>query len=152
MSNKLNVKQIFQEQLFVTSEPSEITTVVGSCIAVCLWDNEKKIAGMNHYMLPLWNGDGLKTLKYGNIAIVRLVDEMYNAGAKKKNLVAKVFGGAAINLSQTFGVGERNIKVAYDVLADCGIPIVAKDVGSNRGRKIILSSIDGGVFIRYASS
>lgn len=150
MSLVLSKKTIHQEQLFVASEPYEITTILGSCVAVCLWDERFQIAGMNHYLLPLWNGEGLKSIKYGNIAIMRLIEEMGKNGAIKRNIVAKIFGGAAINLDKAFSVGEKNIRVAKDTLADFGIPIIAEDIGGNKGRKIILSSIDGSVYVKYA--
>ncbi|MEY4503983.1 MAG: CheD chemotactic sensory transduction, partial [Pseudomonadota bacterium] len=63
---------------------------------------------------------------------------------------AKIFGGAAINIDQEFGVGAQNIKVAQDILTDFNISIITHDVGLNKGRKIILSSVDGSVFVRYS--
>ncbi|MBF0165687.1 MAG: chemotaxis protein CheD, partial [Magnetococcales bacterium] len=60
--------------LFAQNGAYVITTVLGSCIAVCLWDRMRKEGGMNHYKLPLWNGDGLPSPKYGNIAIAKLIE------------------------------------------------------------------------------
>ncbi|MBU0633227.1 chemotaxis protein CheD [bacterium] len=124
-------------------------TVLGSCVAVCLWDSKNCVAGMNHYLLPLWNGEGFKSLKYGNISILKLVDEMILKGAVKHNLVAKIFGGASINLAKTtFCVGEQNIRIAEHILSDLKIPIVARDVGGTKGRKVVISSIDGSVYVK----
>jgi chemotaxis protein CheD len=144
----LPLKIIVQEQLYVAKEPMEIMTVLGSCIAVCLWDHQCRIAGMNHYLLPLWNGEGFKSLKYGNISIKRLLDEMIVNGANKSNIVAKIFGGATINLDSSFSVGDRNISIAEDVLTDLNIPIIARDVGGALGRKVIISSVDGSVYVK----
>ena len=144
----LPLKIIVQEQLYVANEPTEIMTVLGSCIAVCLWDQKFQVAGMNHYLLPLWNGEGFKSLKYGNVSIVRLLDEMIYKGAYKQNIVAKIFGGATINLSSAFSVGDRNISIAVDMLSDLNIPIVARDVGGTQGRKVIISSVDGSVYVK----
>ena len=145
------VKIIHQEQLYVAKGATEIHTILGSCVAVCLYDERFKIAGMNHYLLPLWNGEGLKTLKYGNISIERLIEEMLKNGAIKKNIVAKIFGGASINLEQTFSVGIKNVTIAKTVLNDHKIPIVAEDTGGNKGRKVILNSLDGSVYVKYSS-
>lgn len=148
----LPIKIIVQEQLFVTNEQMEIMTVLGSCIAVCMWDRQYGVVGMNHYLLPLWNGEGFKSLKYGNISIMKLLDEMILKGAVKQNIVAKIFGGATINVMSSFGVGDRNIAIAEDILAQLNIPIVARDVGGTFGRKVIISSVDGSVYVKTATT
>lgn len=147
----LPIKIIVQEQLHVANEPMEIMTVLGSCIAVCLWDQKCRVAGMNHYLLPLWNGEGFKSLKYGNVSIKRLLDEMIFNGADKSHIVAKIFGGATINLASSFSVGDRNISIAEDMLSDLNIPIVARDVGGVLGRKVIISSVDGSVYVKTST-
>jgi chemotaxis protein CheD len=144
-------KIIHQEQLYVAKGAAEIHTILGSCVAVCLYDERFKIAGMNHYLLPLWNGEGLKTLKYGNISIDRLIEEMLKNGAIKKYIIAKIFGGASINLDQSFSVGIKNVTIAKTVLQDNKIPIVAEDTGGNKGRKVIFNSLDGSVYVKYSS-
>ena len=70
-----------------------VHTILGSCVAVCLYDKVLNIGGINHYMLPLWNGEGLSTPKYGNVAIDKLIDKMLANGSRKEHLVAKIFGG-----------------------------------------------------------
>ena len=60
---------LYPSALFAERTPFLVDTILGSCVAVCLYDEHKKIGGINHYMLPLWNGDGLATPKFGNIAI-----------------------------------------------------------------------------------
>lgn len=143
-------KVIYSEQLHVAVNPTEIVTVLGSCIAVCLYDTKTKISGMNHYLLPLWNGNGLKSLKYGNISTERLIEAMLSVGADLKRIEAKVFGGAVLNIDETISVGPRNVQIAIDVLKQYQIPIVAKDVGGEKGRKIIFSNEDGSVYMKYS--
>lgn len=146
------LKIIVQEQLYVANEPMEIMTVLGSCIAVCLWDSKNYVAGMNHYLLPLWNGEGFKSLKYGNVSILRLVDEMILNGAEKHHIVAKIFGGAAIKLgSGALSVGQQNIRIAESILSDLLIPIVARDVGGTKGRKVVISSVNGSVYVKTSN-
>ena len=74
--------------MFASAQPAEVTTILGSCVAVCFWDRYLGIGGINHYMLPTWNGMELASPKYGNIAIERLLERMEQLGAQKKNLVA----------------------------------------------------------------
>ena len=131
-----------------------ITTVLGSCIAVCLWDPRLRKGGMNHYKLPLWNGDGLASPKFGNIAIIKLIESMLDMGCNQKELKAKVFGGGAVIRSSSgfLNVGERNIEICRDILAQEKIPIVASDVGGEASRKIIFNTQTGGILMKKAQS
>ena len=60
-------------QIHVDTSPSAISTVLGSCVAVCLYDTKLGMGGMNHYLLPFWNGNGLQSPKFGNISIPKLI-------------------------------------------------------------------------------
>ena len=142
-------KFIHSSQLYVATEPTEIHTVLGSCVAVCLVDATTYIAGMNHYLLPLWNNDGIPSPKFGNISIVKLIEAMEKAGCKRRNLKAKVFGGASPGELINRQIGDRNIDIAIDLLKEYKIPILGKDVGGIRSRKIVLNSVTGKVILRY---
>ena len=128
-------------------------TVLGSCVAVCIWDETTGIAGMNHYLMPLWNNQGLQSPKYGNIAIMRLIEGMEAVGCERRNLVAKVFGGASPNQmnfqNENLLIGKRNIQVAMDSLKQYNIRIVASDLGGVKGRKIVFNSTTGKVQMMY---
>ena len=143
-------RYLFPAEIFVTSEPTMVSTVLGSCVAVCLWDSRFAIGGMNHYLLPLWNGDGLATPKYGNIAIRQLVEKVVAKGGERKNLQAKIFGGAAMwsNTEGLFAIGLRNIELAQQQLKELQIPVVASDVGGMMSRKIFFNTGDGSVLLR----
>lgn len=97
---------------------------------------------MNHYMLPLWNGEGLASPKYGNVAIELLIDKMLKLGCRKKNISAKIFGGASVIRTSydLYNIGERNIQIAEDVLERENIKIVASSVGGKLGRKILMDT------------
>ncbi len=131
-------------------DPCVITTILGSCVSVCLWDPSSKIGGMNHYMLPFWNGEGLASPKYGSIAVPKLIEKVLHLGAARKNLQAKVFGGGEV-LSVTnsvMNIGERNILFARDILEKERIPIISADVGGDSGRKIVFDICTGSVFVK----
>ena len=142
-------KFIHASQICIATEPTEIHTVLGSCVAVCLVDQTTFTAGMNHYLLPLWNNDGIPSPKFGNISIVKLIEGMEKAGCQRKNIIAKVFGGASPSGLTTSQVGSRNIDIAEDILREYGIRIVGKDVGGTNSRKIVLNSVNGKVVLRY---
>lgn len=136
--------------LFVSRERCQITTILGSCVSVCLWNSQLKVGGMNHYLLPLWNGEGLSTPKYGNIAMAKLIQLVLGLGSKKSKLQAKVFGGASTVASGRglIKVGERNIVLALETLEREGIPVINSDLGGNFGRKIIFDTGTGTVLLK----
>jgi chemotaxis protein CheD len=145
---------LYPGMLFAEQETHRVTTVLGSCIAVCLYDPIRRIGGINHYMLPLWNGEGLPTPRYGNVAIIALIERLQGFGCLTSRLQAKLFGGAAMwdNGNSLVSVGERNIDQAWLMLERYGIPVVAKDLGGNASRKIIFNSETGEVLLRRQHS
>lgn len=154
--NGNNLKEIYlyPGQLYAEPEPALVTTVLGSCVSVCLYDRVEKKGAINHYMLPLWNGDGLPSPKYGNIAIPKLIEKMILNGCRRSNLIAKIFGGAAVlnSSSGLMGVGDRNIALAKDMLRMEGIEIVAASVGDTFGRKIIFNTLTGEVLMKKVNN
>jgi len=137
--------------LKVSRKPMEITTLLGSCVSVCIWDTRLKIGGVNHYMMPSWNGDGLASPKFGNIAIDKLIRSLVNFGSNPSDMVAKVFGGASVlNSSECiFNIGERNINIQNDILRNFNINVVAKSLGGDRGRKLIFNTETGVVKMKF---
>lgn len=140
---------LYPGTLFAHREPHQVTTVLGSCVSVCLWDSSVKVGGINHYLLPLWNGEGLPTPKYGNIAIVKLIEKVQALGAGSK-LIAKVFGGASMweKTDGLLAIGQRNIELAIELLEQHRIPVVGRDVGGGVGRKIIFHTGEGTVLLK----
>jgi chemotaxis protein CheD len=144
---------LYPSALFASNKPYEITTILGSCVAVCLFDQALNIGGLNHYMLPYWNGKGLASPKYGNIAIEKLIEKLESLGSNKNNLIAKVFGGGeVINSNNQFSIGERNVQVATQLLKEHKIRIVSSSTGGNLGRKIIFYTETGEVMHRFIKS
>jgi chemotaxis protein CheD len=139
-------------QVLACREPTLVTTVLGSCVAVCLWDPTSCLGGINHYLLPYWAGGGLSSARFGNVAIRELVDGLLGLGARRTTLAAKVFGGAcvfdAFDGNGRQHLGAQNVERAVSLLEDEGIPIVAADTGGRRGRKLVFRSDDGAVWLR----
>lgn len=153
----LNKHFLYPGTIFAEPGACQISTVLGSCVAVCLWDRVARKGGMNHIMLPLWNGEGLATPKYGNIAMEKLLAKVLSIGCRREHLVSKVFGGANVTGTglEVFMIGDRNIMLALQMLDEFGIAVVAKDVGGRVGRKIIMNTETGVVLVgkgRTASS
>lgn len=136
--------------LFAHEERHIVTTVLGSCVSVCLWDCSRNRGGINHYMLPFWNGEGLASPKYGNIAIAKLLERMLELGSERRSLRAKVFGGGVVlNVTNPFmNIGERNIQLAEGMLRSENIPIISADTGGKVGRKLIFDTETGTVLLK----
>jgi chemotaxis protein CheD len=135
-----------QEGQFVVSEkPTELITILGSCVAVCLWDKKTKTGGMNHFLLPLSSGSqasvGLTSTK---LLIQSMIKKVYGI----RNLEAKIFGGANKFFSNSFlVVGPHNVNAAKTILKGAGIPIVLEDTGGEAGRKIFFDTTTGKVTV-----
>jgi chemotaxis protein CheD len=140
---------LYPGQMFVSRVPVAITTILGSCAALCLWDSRKKIGGMNHYLLPDGSDSGPNRLRYGNVANPALLKELVALGCDVKNLQAKVFGGSsAFSANPLESVGTRNVQVVEEFLQNAGIRLLAKDVSGKHGRKLIFRTEDGVTLIR----
>lgn len=147
-------KFIHVGEIFVGIKPTEIVTVLGSCVGVCLYDKVELIGGMNHYLLPLWNGNGLESPKYGNVAIPKLIENMENIGCLRRNMEAKIFGGANIHRANSEGqlIGQKNILIAKEILRQWNIPIKAEDTGGNNGRRIMMISDANRIILKYVQN
>jgi chemotaxis protein CheD len=137
--------------MVVSSDPKWIITILGSCVAVCLFDRKRAIGGINHFMLPYWNGDGLETPKYGNVAINQLFLKMLDLGAKKEDIACKIFGGGEVlgEQNSVYNVGKRNIELAFKQVGEMGIRIESSSTGGKLGRKIYFNSATGEVLQKY---
>jgi chemotaxis protein CheD len=138
-------------QVFASSSPCEVTTVLGSCVSVLLFDGVRRIGGASHYLLPYEARGDASTPRFGNAAITLLLGKMMELGSRKRDLIAKVFGGASTLASargQALTLGEKNVEVARRRLEQDGIPIAAQDVGGTGGRKIVFLTDEGHVWLK----
>lgn len=132
--------------LCVCAKPTRLTTVLGSCISVCLHDSRHATGGMNHFLLP----DGEATPRHGRWATERLIERMIALGSRPGSLQAKLFGGGnPLPLDhEEWAVGDDNIAIARAVLAQHRIPIVAERVGTRHGLRVIFDTWSGDVWVR----
>lgn len=138
-----SVVTILPGEYFSTSDDVLISTVLGSCISIALFDSVKIIGGLNHFMLPYSSKNFSITPeeqgRYGDFAIELLINDMLKKGCKKEDLKAKVFGGS--NVLENGGyyqnrTGLNNISFALNYLETEKIPILANDTGGIFPRKI----------------
>ena len=147
-SDKLKkvVIMLMPGEYFATQKGQVLYTVVGSCIATCVYDREKNVAGMNHFLLPgMIRPDDMLTSdlgRYGMFAMELLIGELIKLGARRGGLEAKLFGGGNVLKfrSSDGDVTKSNIRFAKKFLELEGIPAVSQDLGGNDGRKILFFS------------
>jgi chemotaxis protein CheD len=141
---------IFPGQFVITSVPSLISTVLGSCVSVCLWDKQTGIGGMNHYLLPGTREDNAGNPNRGMTSILLLIRSLVNRQVRLENIEAKVFGGcnSLYRNNDCFKVGERNVSMALEMLRDYNIHVSAQHVGGTYGRKIVFNTSTGKVRMR----
>ncbi|MBN2255914.1 MAG: chemotaxis protein CheD [Deltaproteobacteria bacterium] len=126
--------------IFIASEPTVISTVLGSSVAVCIYDRKRKTGGMNHFLFPEPDKGIEPTAQYGNAATTELIRMMKTDGSQIKHLESQILGGGYNPDVSSIDIGRRNIMVARRVLTRHGIRVVSEDVGGAKGRKIVFHS------------
>lgn len=136
-------------QVHISREGQPISLILGSCAAVCIWDRVGAIGGATHYLLPVWDGRGVASPRYGNVAISALVQRLMEGGAHKKHLRAKVFGGGCLfdsmrgQSSSKDHLGKRNVQIALEILEKEQIPVVSVAAGLDKGQRVIFHTDTG---------
>jgi len=138
--------------VFASRDGATVRTLLGSCIAACLWDPESGVGGMNHFMLPRPSshdaGDDLA--RFGVHAMELLIGKIQRLGGDRRSVQAKIFGGG--HVLQIVGVGgsvpEQNIRFVRRFLSEEGIPVVSEDLGGACARQVIFRTDSGRVWLK----
>ncbi|MHB1871556.1 MAG: chemoreceptor glutamine deamidase CheD [Steroidobacteraceae bacterium] len=148
--------KILPGEYYVTGGDEAISTVLGSCISACVRDPQRRVGGMNHFMLPedaavgpndwLNPGAGLAT-RYGSHAMESLINDLLKLGAARERLEIKVFGGGRILAAMT-DVGGRNIQFVRNYLTIEGYRLAAEDLGGTQPRKVVYFPTSGRARLR----
>jgi chemotaxis protein CheD len=131
-----------------------VTYGLGSCLGIILYDAEAKSGGMAHTLLP-HPRPGMETerkTKFVSTAIQLMLEDLLAQGCRQENLTAKLFGGAnmfsGLQSPDKETIGQRNIRMAKETLAEIGIPLVAEDTGGTFGRTLEFDLSSGQVLVR----
>lgn len=155
------VVTIYPGEFYSTKGNEMISTVLGSCVSIVLYDEKNCVGGINHFMLAKSNATSesstsnvatdKKLGKFGEYAIDLLIDDLKKKGGIFENFEAKVFGGGNIFNIQDIDsqVGNVNSKFAFEYLKKLGIPIIKSDTGGNLPRKIFFDPETRKVFMKY---
>ena len=129
-----------------------ITYALGSCIGICLYDPQIKLAAMVHIMLPINMEAGRKnTFKYADTGIRETLNQMVAKGAMKERITAKIAGGARmfeVSGGTLGSIGQRNSESVHQVLRRENIRLLWEDVGGKVARTMEFDSATGNGIIR----
>jgi chemotaxis protein CheD len=149
--------KILPGECYVSTQNELIQTVLGSCISVCIRDRKLGVGGMNHFMLPVQEGDKGITrqnsinpaLCYGNWAMEFLINAILKQGGRREFFEIKMFGGGRVLTGMTnIDVGARNIEFAREYLRQENFSLESEDVGDICPRKIMYFPKTGVVKLR----
>jgi len=137
-------------EVCASSQPIWISTVLGSCVATCLYDEVAGVGGMNHFMLPESRGNPRACASFGVHAMEMLINEIMRYGGDRRRLKAKFFGGGAVVRSQakTWNIGEQNVGFTRAFLDTERIPIIAEHVGGTCGMRVQFHTRSAKVLVR----
>lgn len=139
-------RTVMQGQVDVSTDTNvELTTVLGSCVATCLFDDRGHVGGMNHFLLaepPASQGGETVDVHYGVYLMELLINKMLAAGARKSGMRAQVFGGANLHAGMA-PIGSANAAFARNFLEKEGIPIVRESLGGSTARRVDLRPAQG---------
>lgn len=132
-------------QIFVSDEPYRVFTVLGSCVAVCVWDAVRGFGGMSHQIYPRAQ-DGRGGSAFGAQAVPHLLRLLGEMGARREDLRAHVVGGGTNPLLDS-RIGEENAALAEAILTTARIAVVSRDVGGQLGRKVAFATFSGEIAV-----
>jgi len=151
MENKSEIKDYFLNpgELLFSKKPVVVKTVLGSCVAVCIYDKNLKYGVICHYLLPLDPSNVHKSTKYGNVAIFTLIHKFKQNLSKKEDLVATIIGGAFIvfDEKEIFFIGDKNIEIAIETLRKEKIQIKQMYTGGDYGRRVLFNTATNKIIV-----
>lgn len=136
-------------ELHVSGQPCQIRTILGSCVAICLWDYRLCVGGMNHFLLPASRAGLPASQRFADVATSVLIEKLSLLGCRPPNLLAKIFGGSTMFQNRNHravSLGTQNVAAAIRLMKCAGIPVGVQETGGTQGRKIIFNTDDGVVW------
>ena len=151
-----NIVTIYPGEYFTSFGEEYISTVLGSCVSVALYDKNLQVGGLNHFMLA-YDGKGDRDTdeaagRFGEYAMELLINDLLKKGASRQRLTAKVFGGSNVlgsGTSSKLQVGENNIKFVFEYLKSEKIPVVSSNTGGDKPRKIFYDPKSSKIWLKH---
>jgi len=146
VADEVGEETLWAGDILVSDKRIRMTTVLGSCVSVCLFDSLRCFGGMNHYLLPSPGEGG----RHGEWSIRELYQRMLALGSHPRNLQAKVFGGGSplALANDVSAIGMANARVAFDILGKLRVSVVGESVGGNAGMRLYFENWSGLALVR----
>lgn len=151
------IKEVYLQpgEFFWGNEATRIKTLLGSCVAICVWHAERKIGGMSHCLLPTRTNDKepAPSGRYVDETFEIFFKEMNRAATRREDYQVKVFGGGNMFVFKDPSgatVGEKNLLMMRSILKSQSMKITAEHVGGNGHRNVLFELSTGDCWVRYA--
>jgi chemotaxis protein CheD len=139
--------RILPGEIYVTKEDEHISTLLGSCISVCMRDKLTGVGGMNHFMLPTKPTHNARSDEnYGMYAIELLINGIIKNGGKRHNLECRIFGGGDVISNISHRVGANNLAFTLNFLRNEKIPILSKNTGAKTAQMVYYHPLSGNAY------
>jgi len=157
--HEIATAKLLPGEYYVTTRAEAVVTVLGSCVSACIRDRVFGIGGMNHFMLPIhegerstWKGSVADNItRFGNYAMEHLINDILSHGGMRKNLEVKVFGGGRIVKGMS-DIGACNVRFVLEYLQEEKLPVLTRDLNGNYPRKIYYFPQTGRVLMKKLAS
>jgi len=157
--HNISTAKLLPGEYYVTTNPEAVVTVLGSCVSACIRDRVFGIGGMNHFMLPIHEGDRRSwkrgvvdhITRFGNYAMEHLIHDILSNGGMRKNLEVKVFGGGMIVQGMS-DIGACNASFVLEYLQEEGLPVLSQDLNGIYPRKLYYFPKTGRVLMKKLAS
>jgi chemotaxis protein CheD len=150
------IKILETGDFFATDKDEGLATVVGACISVCIFDDIKHVGGLNHFLVPGPFREAEMFInpaaRFGMYAMELLLGELIKLKIDRKNIKAKVFGGAELQKNKSDQTGPTNVSFIRAFLRLEEIPVVSEDLGGSQARKILFFPGSGRVLVSRQSN
>jgi len=153
----------------------KVTTVLGSCISVILYNPRLKMSAMCHAVMPWCREEdecGIESLlgrnktcplnysepnRYVNCALKNMIGQFRRWGIAPEETKVRLFGGADMfdyghSRSLKISVGSQNIYAAKKIIEAEKMHLAKEEVGGMVGRKIVFFPKTGRLLLKRLNS
>jgi chemotaxis protein CheD len=143
---------LFPGEFYLGREPSLVSAVLGTGVAVCLWRSDKGYGGMVHFLYPCTADRRKASAEYGDMAVRHLIKAFLDEGAKVRHLQGQIFGGSWNGTLTGTKIAKDNVRIARTVLASQHIPLLSEDTGGALGRKMVYNTATNETLVYRANA
>ena len=144
-------KTIHPGELYISRKPSKISTLLGSCVTVTVFNRRHRFGGMNHFMIPRQHDSSSdeKDYRFGDLSTRALFDKILRIDSDRDQLEVKLFGGGmVVDALEKAKIGKNNVRVAREIITEYGLSVSAESVENEHGLKLIFNNYTGQVWVK----